>query len=74
MKRVIEKSINLNLVGLNANAFALMGAWRRQAKREDWTEEEIEAVMTEATSSDYNHLLSTLENHCEYEDDEPLNY
>ena len=73
MKRVNEKSVNLDLVGLNANAFALMGAWRRQAKREEWTEEEIEAVIAEATSSDYNHLLSVLDNHCEFEDDEPIN-
>ena len=61
----INKKINLELVGLDGNAFFLMGAFQKQAKRESWTEEEIDFVMKEAQSGDYNHLLSTLMVYCE---------
>ena len=65
MKKVIKKTVNLNLVGVNGNAFMIMGVFRRQAKKEGWTQEEIDLVLTEAKSGDYNHLLATIENHCE---------
>lgn len=65
MKKVIEKTVNLELVGVNRNAFMIMGVFQRQAKREGWNKEEIDAVLTEAKSKDYNHLLATISNHCE---------
>ena len=65
MKKVIEKSVNLNLVGVNENAFMIKEVFQRQAKKEGWTLEEIEQVMDEAKSRDYNYLLATIENHCE---------
>ena len=65
MKKVIEKTVNLNLIGVNGNAFMIMGVFRKQAQKEGWTPEEIEQVMVEAKSSDYNYLLATIENHCE---------
>lgn len=61
----MEKKVNLSLVGLDGNAFSLMAAFSRQAKKEGWQEHEIDAVLNEATSSDYNHLLTTLNSHCE---------
>jgi hypothetical protein len=76
----MEKKVTLTLVGLNGNAFALMGAFSNQAKREGWTKEEIDSVLNEATSGDYNHLLATLMAHCEdasedenYDEDEDEN-
>ncbi len=70
------KTINLELVGLDGNAFMLMAAFRSQAKKEGWTPEEINLVLTECKSSDYNHLLNTLVNHCndEPEDDDYNEY
>lgn len=68
MKKVIEKTVNLDLVGVNANAFALMAAFRRQAQKEKWTAQEIDAVLNHAKSGDYNHLLSTIIKHCEAKD------
>lgn len=59
------KKLALNLVGLESNAFNLLGAFQRQARRENWTPEEIKAVMDEATSGDYAHLLATIMKHCE---------
>ncbi|MEK6830135.1 MAG: hypothetical protein AABY15_08530 [Nanoarchaeota archaeon] len=58
-----NKKINLDLVGLNGNAFVILGAFRKQAQKENWSEEEIEAVMNEAQNDDYNHLLQTIMAH-----------
>lgn len=60
-----NKKIKLELVGLDGNAFCLMGAFRRQAQREKWTQEEIDAVIEEAVKGDYDHLLTTLSNVCQ---------
>jgi len=59
------KRVSLDLVGIDGNAFALMGQFQRQAKRENWSEEEIKIVLNECKSGDYDHLLITLMNHCD---------
>ena len=64
------KKITLNLVGLDGNAFYLLGAFRRQALREGWTDDEISAVSKEARSGDYNHLLMVLSDHCQETDED----
>ncbi len=74
-----DKKVKLNLVGLDGNAFSLLGAFQAQARKEGWTKEEIAEVREEAMSGDYNHLLVTIMNHTDspdeddwddYEDDE----
>ena len=72
MKKVVNKTVNLDLVGVNGNAFMIMGVFQRQARKEGWTQDEIDTVLDEAKSSDYNHLLATISNHCEVQD-EPFN-
>lgn len=67
MEQVVEKKVTLSLLGLDGNAFSLMGAFSKQAKRENWTQEEIDKVLDEAKSSDYDHLVGTLLNHCKSE-------
>jgi hypothetical protein len=37
-----------------------MGAFSRAARQQGWSKAEIDAVMTECRSGDYNHLLATL--------------
>ena len=64
-----NKKVKLNLVGLDGNAFALMGAFQRQAKREGWIPEEIESVLNACQSGDYNNLLCTLMSVCEDDED-----
>lgn len=59
------KRIKLDLVGMDGNAFNLLGQFKKQARREGWTQEEVQKVMDEAMSGDYNHLLVTLMNHVE---------
>ena len=66
----ITKKVNLSLVGLDGNSFALMGAFQKQARREDWSQEEIKFVLDEAEKGDYSHLLCTLMEYCEETDEE----
>lgn len=55
-----QKKVKLRLVGLDGNAYALLGAFKRRAQVEGWEAEEILAVLEEAKAGDYNHLLRTL--------------
>lgn len=53
------------MVGLDGNAFSIMGAFQRQARREGWTKEEINTVLDKARSGDYNNLICVIAEHCE---------
>jgi hypothetical protein len=59
------RKITLRLVGLDGNAFSLMGAFSAQAKKEGWAKADIDAVMNDAMSGDYDHLLRVLSSRCE---------
>ena len=52
--------VKLKLVGLNGNAFSLMGAFQRAARKQGRTAAEIKAVLDDCMSGDYDHLLQTL--------------
>jgi len=77
LKKVTEL-VELQLVGLDGNAFSLIGAFKSAAKEQGTPKAEIDAVIAECTSGDYNHLLYTLtentfdpfEDEDEYYDDE----
>lgn len=60
----VVKKVNLDLVGIDSNAFSILAAFRRQARREGWTKEEIDEVLTEAKKGDYSDLLNTISNRC----------
>ena len=57
--------VNLKMVGLDGNAFAIMGAFQRQARKEGWTKEEINEVLDKARSGDYYNLINVIAEHCE---------
>lgn len=65
MAKVVDKEVSLKLVGLDGNIFALMGAFQRQARREGWTKQEIDKVLNECKSGNYDHAVATLMEHCE---------
>jgi ABC-type transporter Mla MlaB component len=58
------KKVCLDLTEVDGNAFALLAAFRRQARREGWSAEEIQSVLDEARTGDYGHLVRTLVEHC----------
>lgn len=57
----------LKLTGVDGNAFVVLGAAQSAARKAGMPEEQWEAIMTEAMSGNYNHLLATLMNHFEVE-------
>lgn len=54
------KKVKMSLVGRDGNAFSIMAAFQSNARKQGWSQEEIDAVILEATSGDYNHLLQTI--------------
>lgn len=54
------KKPKLKLVGMDGNAFALLGLAKRAADKAKWSKDKWDTVRTEAMSGDYNHLLSVL--------------
>lgn len=66
------KTVQMNLVGLDGNAFSLMGAFSSNARRQGWTKEEIDVVISQCMSGDYDNLLCTLVAHTEEIGDESI--
>lgn len=52
--------LDTTLVGVNGNAFAIMGHFKTRARRAGWEAEDIEFVLKEAQSGDYDNLLATI--------------
>lgn len=65
MAQVIDKTVDLNLLGTDSQALAILGAFAKQAKKEDWEKSEIDAVKREAMAGNYDHLLGTIMAHCD---------
>lgn len=61
----MKKKVKLELVGLDGNAFSLMGAFQRAARKQGWNQEEIKTVLDDCQSGDYNHLVAVLASNCE---------
>lgn len=53
------------LVGVNGNAFAIMGYVVRAMKLEHKSKDEIDAYIINAKSSDYTHLIAVSVDMCE---------
>lgn len=51
-----------SLVGIDGNAFSLMGYTSKCMKSTGFSKEDIDKVMEDAMSSDYNHLIVVLDN------------
>ena len=51
------------LVGQNSNAYHLLGGWADAATKNGWSKEDIDKVIGEATSGDYENLLRVLVAH-----------
>lgn len=55
-----KKLLKGSLVGVNWNAFAILWYFVQQARRQGWEQKEIQEVLDEAKSSNYEHLLHTI--------------
>lgn len=65
MGEILMNKVQMKMVGMDGNAFSIMGNFRRAARQQGWSQEEISAVLKEAQSGDYNHLLATIIEHVE---------
>lgn len=63
----MKNTVKCSLVGIDGNAFNIMGVWSKAARKAGWTKEEIDEVLNEAMSGDYNHLLAVIQSNCEEE-------
>ena len=59
-----SKRVNLDLTKIDGNAFALMAAFRAQARRDGWSSDEINSVLLKCMSGDYDNLVCTLSECC----------
>lgn len=62
----------LPLIGMDGNAFYILGMAMNAGKKAGWTAEQLRDFKNEATSGDYDHLLATVCEHFDVgsEDDE----
>lgn len=51
----------IDLTGPDGNCFALMGHARNFARQLDWSPHEIDALISEMKSGDYEHLVRTFD-------------
>ena len=50
----------LKIIGKDGNAFYILGEARRAAKKAGWSKEEVEKMLQESMSGDYDNLLNTM--------------
>lgn len=63
----MNKMIDLDIRGFKGTPNTLLNLFKYIAKRENWSEAEIQAVISEATKhNDYDHLLATIREHCKH--------
>lgn len=55
-----NKKVKGTLIGVDSNAFSVMGHFSKLARRQGWTKEQIDVVLDEAKSGDYDNLLATI--------------
>ena len=67
----MPNKVKMTLIGVDGNAFSLMGAFSREARKQGWTNDEINGVTDVCMSGDYNNLLCTLMDNIDDCDDEP---
>lgn len=61
----MENKVKLVLVGLDGNAFSILGAFKRAARQQGFPREWTDGIVREAMSGDYDHLLATIASNCE---------
>ena len=59
MTDIIHPEIIVRLVGVDSNAFSILGTCCQSAKDAGLSKDEVARFVDEATSGDYDHLLAT---------------
>ena len=56
----LTHKIHFDLTSVDGNAFVLLGGFKRAARVQGADQREVDEVIKEATSGDYDHLVQTL--------------
>ncbi len=51
------------LIGVDSNAFSLMGHFKKLALRQGFSREWVDSIIQDAMSGDYDRLLRVLDSH-----------
>ena len=76
----MANKVKMTLIGVDSNAFGLMGAFSREAKKQGWTKDEVQVVLDKCKTGSYEDLLCTLMDNIDdnsgddENDDEPCRY
>lgn len=62
MSDVKYPDITVKIIGVNGNAFCILGICTREMRRHKLQQSEIDNFMSEATHGYYNHLLCVVMN------------
>ena len=62
MSYVKYPDITVKIIGVNGNAFCILGICTREMRRHKLSQSEIDSFMSEATSGNYDNLLCTVMN------------
>ena len=54
-----NKKPKVKLIGIDGNSYSIMGACQRAAKKFGMPQEDINKILNEMMSGDYDHLLQT---------------
>ncbi len=57
----------VKLVGMDGNAYAILGRCQAAARKAGWSKEQTDAFFAEATSGTYDHLLGVVMKHFDVE-------
>lgn len=60
MKTIKLKKVKMTLVWIDWNSFAILWAFRRNALKQGLDKEKVAEIINEAMSSDYSHLICTI--------------
>lgn len=64
----------MDLTRIDGNAYSLMGHFSKNARRQGWTKEEVDEVLKECMSGDYDHLVQTLVKNTEESDEGNMDF
>ena len=68
MQKIVNKTVKMTLVGVDGNAFSVMGTFRQNALKQGWTRQEVQQVLDYAKQGDNIHLMNAIMLHIEEED------
>ena len=65
MQTTTHKRLPIRLVGMDGNAFSIIAALTKAARRANWTNTEIDDMTNLLKAADYDNLVAVAMEYCE---------